>query len=180
MRQITISAGQSNNSAIAHHFGSKQALLEAVCDLRLEELEAAHKRRLEEAEAAGNLGVRELLGAILLPLSEDVGEEGDPIFARFLSRLVYLSPEEHPMYRDERRLATARRIDRQLQELLPFLPKGLFYVRYRLVIGMYLAGIVERSRILEAAKGFGGEARSITDDLLTIATAALSAPLTEE
>src|SRR3546814_12753028 len=52
VRQITLAAGQSNNSAVAHHFGSKEDLLLAIFKNRSLEVDSAV--RSTEARRVGN------------------------------------------------------------------------------------------------------------------------------
>lgn len=177
MRQIILAAGLANNSAIAHHFGSKEELLYAIVDLRADELEAAHRRRLIMLDQGGDESVRGLLGVLLLPFAEDIESDGEPTFVRFLSRLLHMPPAEHPMYSRGRSMSTASEIDARLRSKLSFLPTALFWVRYRLVIGLFFSGVIERARIVDEAMGYGGEAQIITDDLLTVTAAALQAPI---
>lgn len=177
VRQITLAAGQSNNSAVAHHFGSKEDLLLAIFKHRSIEVDCAERRRLVALDASGDTSVRNLLGALLLPLSEDLEPKGEAIFAKFLARLHALPPELHPMNLHADIMPTAMEIEERLRKRLSFLPSGIFNSRYRLVTGMFYSGIVERSHIMHRSDYFGLEGKVMINDLLNICAAALEAPL---
>lgn len=177
VRQITLAAGQSNNSAVAHHFGSKEDLLLAIFKHRSVEVDRAEKRRLAALDESGDDSVRGLLGALLLPLSEDLEPVGEAIFAKFLARLHTLPPELHPINRYPNIMPTAIAIEERLRVKLPFLPSGIFNTRYRLVTGMFYSGVVERSHLMHRSEYFGLEGKVMINDLLNICAVALEAPL---
>jgi AcrR family transcriptional regulator len=177
IRQIIIAAKQANNSAVTHHFGAKEDLLLAIFEYRANEVDRAGRRRLVALDERGDDSVRGLLGALLLPLSEDLEPRGDPVFAKFLARLHSMPPESHPINTHADIMPTAKEIRERLERKLSFLPSGLFSVRYRLITGMFYAGIVERSHIMKRKDYFGFEGKIMIDDLLNICAASLESPL---
>ncbi len=177
VRQITLEAGQSNNSAVAHHFGSKEDLLLAIFKHRSVEVDRAERRRLQALDAAGDGSVRGLLGALLLPLSEDLEPREEATFAIFLARLHALPPERHPINLQPDIMPTASLIESRLRQKLPFLPPGVFNYRYRLVAGMFYSGILERFHIMHRADYFGVEGKIMINDLLNMCAAAIEEPL---
>jgi AcrR family transcriptional regulator len=179
MRQIILAAGQSNNSAIAHHFGSKEDLIDDICLRRAVELDLAQARRLAALPDPEKASVRELLSILFLPVAEIDGGRS-LVFTKFLARLMLLPPEDHPLCRQSRKLSSAMTINRLLREKVSGIPTELFHVRYRLVVGMFLAAVIEYHRANREHDDRGAEAQAIVQDVLTIAATAMQAPLTTD
>jgi AcrR family transcriptional regulator len=88
LRQITEAAGVSNTSAINYHFGSREALLLAVFQYRMGDINRRRHRYLDELAANDRLlDQRSLVGAMVHPLSEQLAPrpEGN-YYVRFLER----------------------------------------------------------------------------------------------
>lgn len=66
---ITERAGARNKSAVAYHFGSKLALLEAVLIRHLTRLDASRAALLDAIEEAGNPTLRDLVEALVAPVA---------------------------------------------------------------------------------------------------------------
>lgn len=98
MRLLTAKAG-ANLAAVNYHFGSKDALIEAVFRRRLDPMNAARIAELErmEKEAGGKpLAPRQIIGAFVgasLRMIEDVSGGGRN-FIRLLGR-TYTDPQKH-------------------------------------------------------------------------------------
>ncbi|MFY9315866.1 MAG: TetR/AcrR family transcriptional regulator [Burkholderiales bacterium] len=97
MRQLTAKAG-ANLAAVNYHFGSKDALIEAVFRRRLDAMNAARIAELErlEKEAGGRpLSPRQIIGAFVgvsLRMIEDA-KSGGRNFIRLLGR-TYSDPQK--------------------------------------------------------------------------------------
>ena len=92
LRQIGSAIGSSNTSVVAYHFGSKEALIEAIFHHRLPEIDARRRELLEEARLADNAGDTFcLLRALWLPLFEQVNSKGMHSYAGFVSALMHSS-----------------------------------------------------------------------------------------
>ena len=98
MRLLTAKAG-ANLAAVNYHFGSKDALIEAVFRRRLDPMNAARIAELErmEKESGGKpLAPRQIIGAFVgasLRMIEDVSGGGRN-FIRLLGR-TYTDPQKH-------------------------------------------------------------------------------------
>ena len=98
MRQLTAKA-EANLAAVNYHFGSKDALIEAVFRRRLDEMNTARIGELDrlEKEAAGRpLSPRQIIGAFIgasLRMIEDA-KSGGRNFIRLLGR-TYTDPQKH-------------------------------------------------------------------------------------
>lgn len=84
LRQITLEAGQRNNSAIAYHFGTRQGLLETVWERRTARVNDERSTMLEQIEAEGrSTDLVELARAHVLPLTHEIGTGLPSYWARF-------------------------------------------------------------------------------------------------
>jgi AcrR family transcriptional regulator len=83
LRQISIEAGSSNNSAIRYHFGTKDDLLHAIFAYRLGDL--MQRRALLRARADPD-NLRAELEAHILPLIE-LAESPDSSYVSFIEQL---------------------------------------------------------------------------------------------
>lgn len=79
LREIGAQAGQRNTAAARYHFGSKEALVDAVFHHRMESINARRLAMLDELAATGReRDARGLIQAFLYPLAAMLGEPGKP------------------------------------------------------------------------------------------------------
>ena len=93
-RQVSEAAGQSNNSAVGYHFGTKEDLVVAIVRRHSESVE---RRRTEMlAEVAGSTDLRDWVSCIVLPMTEHLASLGSPSwYARFIAQVT-----THPSFRE--------------------------------------------------------------------------------
>ncbi len=84
LRQIAADAGCANTNAVAYHFGSKEALVEAVLRHRVPVLEA---RRRELLGALDRPSLLDLCDVLWRPFLEQVDSTGRHSYAAFLAGL---------------------------------------------------------------------------------------------
>lgn len=137
-------AAEVNLAAVHYHFGSKEALLDAVVERRaapLNEERLAALERVEEREAKGHGGdppqVEEILAAFftpgLLSLRQQPGM--GPRLSRLVARIDAQPPEVvEPLYRKHFG-EVGRRFVEALQRALPELPADVVADRYRFGMG---------------------------------------------
>jgi AcrR family transcriptional regulator len=139
MRALTTAAGV-NLAAVHYHFGSKEALLDAVIERRALPLNAARIRELERHEdERGDAApeVESIFRAFLLPTVRDLieGPEASDHLPRLLARVEAQPPELlEGLYRKHLG-GIARRFVEALQRALPELPKDVVSDRFRLATG---------------------------------------------
>ncbi len=89
LRQIGSAIGSANTSVVSYHFGSREALVEAIFHYRLPDIEARRKALLDEVRQDGaHSSVFHLLRALWLPLFEQVNDEGVHSYAGFMTALT--------------------------------------------------------------------------------------------
>lgn len=147
LREVAAKAGQRNHYAVQYHFGSREGLVRAIFDYRMEQMEPRRCRMLAEAEAKGLLmDARTLLDIIMLPQLDLEDVQGNHSYASFLSQHLLRSRStrfgdfgsESPPY-------LARTLD-LLRERLAYLPTPV--AQRRLVNGclMFLNILVSHGR----------------------------------
>lgn len=88
LRQVGVVAGQRNNSAAQYHFGTKDALLEAIITTRSERGERRRRQLLAELDPE-RVTVRAVVAALILPGAETLATAGYPSWiARFTDRMI--------------------------------------------------------------------------------------------
>ena len=94
LRQINAEAGQRNSSASHYHFGSKESLITAIYEYRMERLNNRRNEMLAALPpAVGPRPVSTMIGMLVYPMVEEIeGSEGGHYCIQFLSQLL-----SHPM-----------------------------------------------------------------------------------
>jgi AcrR family transcriptional regulator len=89
LREIAARSGQRNHHAVQYHFGSRETLVQAVFDYRMDQMEEARGVLLQAAQHAGSGGVtREIAAAIFVPQIDLIDVHGDNSYAAFLSQYL--------------------------------------------------------------------------------------------
>lgn len=152
MREINKAAGQRNTSAIHYHFGSKDALIEAIFERRMRDFNGRRKELLEEVKAKGQTqDLRAIVRASTLPLDEglDGGEE----------HLNYILFFGHVLNESSRHVLAAltapfsdgmRETNRMIRPLLGDLPDEVVKERMALALEMIVFTLGQRARMLKS------------------------------
>ena len=153
LRAITQAAGV-NLAAVNYHFGSKQALVEAVFARRIEPMNRERLARLQRWEAAGGGDLEGLIDAFAGPPLELAGEPRGARFVRLLGR-SYTEP-------DERLQAAIRgmyepvieRFKQAFARALPHLPAPELYWRLHFLVGLlaYLMSGADLMRLIASCR----------------------------
>ena len=94
LREINLAAKQRNTSAAHYHFGSKEALVDAIFEYRRSEIGKRRDELLDALQVEGRTGdVRALAGALVMPLAPEIqgGEDGGH-YLEFLAHLFLTTP----------------------------------------------------------------------------------------
>lgn len=174
LREIAAKAGQRNHHAVQYHFGSREALVQAVFDHRMDQMEAARGAMLEAARRADRTGsTRAIAEAIFLPQIELIDAYGDNSYAAFLSE--YLLRYQGSRFGEfgERIAPHLSQILHLLRERLADLPEAAAQRRLVTACFMFLNILVIHTR----DDNFGSESFEIAlDDTLDQIVLALEAP----
>lgn len=89
LRQIAAKAGQRNHHAVQYHFGSREGLVQAIFDFRMQQMEPARGDMLVAAERDMKLGdPRTLIEIIYLPQLALVDRRGNHYYSSFLCQYL--------------------------------------------------------------------------------------------
>jgi len=169
LREIAAASGQKNPSAVHYHFGSREALIEAIVVLRQESLEAERLTLLSEHEAAGRSDLRALVEALIAPMFTAPYADGATHYARFLEKV-----------RDHASLSTSAWLDRdwpatklivsRINQALAALPARRRTLRLRAMSTTMFALVADVERARDAGRPHL-TAQDVTDLVLGMLTA---------
>ncbi len=174
LRQIGSAIGSANTSVVAYHFGSKDALVEAIFHYRLPAIEMRRETLLQEALQQGcGSEVYSLLRALWLPLFEQVNEAGKHSYAGFMAALMHSSfadirlavSDDYP---------TASELGERLKQALPANSQARFDGRLAMTTIMVTGAL---KMIDQSAKS--STSGPLFEDTLRMASAAFMTPIGE-
>lgn len=183
IRQINTAAGQKNSSAIHYHFGSRDAILDAIFAIRLAPSNTQRAQLLEEARAAAGgepLSTETIINLLVKPMKDRfVRSQGPHFTQRFLIQLR-MNKEIWGRYRTENRSWQLTEIQEELCRARPYLPVEVVRGRFRNALNF---GMFEMSEIEEAEDRLGErysreEALFRIEELKAVLVAMLDAPVT--
>jgi AcrR family transcriptional regulator len=149
LRQISVEAGNANNSAVQYHFGSKDGLVQAILENRIPHL--TRRRRLLEAEAGARGDgdeLRRCLECYFLPVVEEAEAE-DGYYLMFLAQLQRYGIGETPFDRlPESFQTTTREFTRRVASLVGEIPESVRWTRVygAMTICLHTSADRQRSR----------------------------------
>jgi AcrR family transcriptional regulator len=149
LRQVNAAAGQRNASAAHYHFGSKDALIEAVSSYRLARVNQRRMARLAQVEQRGTPSLRDLMEVMVLPMVEEI--EQTPGGANYIQVLAQLGG--HPAH-DLAKIVRSRnaealqRCSKMAAAQFPEIPHRVFEMRFGLAIFTAISALANRERML--------------------------------
>ena len=181
MRTLTAKASV-NLAAVNYHFGSKDALIEAVFRRRLDPMNTARIAALETLEAAGTPDadaiIRAFVGASLRMLEDAKG--GGRNFIRLLGR-TYTEPAKGIRHLIGQMYApTMQRYKAALERALPQMPREELVWRMHFMFGTlaYTLAATDTVQLIAGSKPEDRyDARLLEDRLTAFLSSGLAAPL---
>ncbi len=183
LRNITAAAGV-NLASVNYHFGSKDALLEAVIQRRLAPLNDERLRRLEELEGQARtepLNLEKALRCFLEPPFEKMREWGESgrLFMRVVGRIQSdTNPKMAAMFLKQLE-ETLKRFTSALQRALPQLAPQEVSRRLHFVIGgmAHTLAWSEKIALLSGQNHTEALSSQLLEDLVQFAAAGMAAPV---
>ena len=172
LRQIGMAIGSSNKTVVAYHFGTKEALIQAIYMHRLPAIESRRKELLGVAQAEGReIDVDRLLEITWLPLFEQVNEAMCHSYGRFLGAMMREGHANSRMLVNEQ-FPTSLLVWTMMAEQLGLEPSAELYE------GMYLATTIVLESLTyidrrETTKSSGKSDRQVFENALAMSRAAL-------
>jgi AcrR family transcriptional regulator len=173
LRQIGIAIGSANTTVIAYHFGSKEALIEAILQDRMPQLEARRAELLTIAEQEGqSLDIEALNRIQCLPLFEMKNAKGHHCFAGFLGSVGRADWTKMRMAID-RSFPVTKELERRIANALP--KKTLPFLEERTFAAIAVITIVLQ-RIDRTCPHDRRRAERMFADAMRMVTALITAP----
>lgn len=185
LREIGATAGQRNTGAVRYHFGTKEALVNAVFEHRMTPINEHRLAMLAELDAAGRShDVRGLTEAYLVPLAAMLGDPGRPSwYLRFCVHASFVAgaaPNDLDAQPWTRGVAIIRdRIQAILRDI--GVPAGLIQERWTLYSGHLAHALADRELLTEIAPTRISTSRDVFLSHLLDTTVSLAlAPVTSD
>lgn len=175
LRAVMNEAG-TNIAAVHYHFGSKQALLEAILASRLPQIAAARTEIVQELSAAERVSVRDVAEALVRPAIM-VLESGGEHWLRLLHRLLGSDHRDLAEASVGFHARNAELVDR-LMAVSDGVPRPAVDFRLAQAMGITLDVLsdLERTRSLMSSKDEEWSREDVLANLLDVVTAVLAGP----
>jgi AcrR family transcriptional regulator len=149
LNEIRLAAGQSNAAVVNYHFGSKEDLIKAILEDRLERIDEDRGRILDEAVSGDHpIELRVLLAALILPQvsSAERGERHVELVAQLLFHR-YGEPGGHAwILADPSLTKHGQTLNKLIWEHLSHLPESVATARLRFVYISSLNAVADHQR----------------------------------
>jgi AcrR family transcriptional regulator len=179
LREINLAANQRNTSAAHYHFGSKEALIDAIFEFRRAEIGSRRDELIDAMEAAGDYSPRSVARVWVEPLVQGMEEDGGGrrYYVEFLAQLLVTSPKLAAEVLTKHHPAAGQRLQLLTSKGLPMIPCQLLLTRTSLmarhcvvsIAGFWRAGADRHVVSFEA----------FVSDLIDAIAGYLSAPVSE-
>ena len=160
LRQINQEAGQRNESAVHYHFGSREAVIAAILDLRTKPVNESRLQMLKAARASAGdapLSSAALAEVLVLPLARSIAAApGGNHYVRFLTQL-YLDHASWKRFSGGAHDTALVQCLAELARSKPYLPRPVLNQRYVAATGVLnqmlaiLEAVMQARRPKEAA-----------------------------
>jgi AcrR family transcriptional regulator len=181
LRQITEAAGVSNSSAINYHFGSREALLLAVFQYRMGDINRRRHLYLDQLAAGDRLlDQRSLVGAMVHPLSEQLAPrpEGN-YYVRFLERTSREGMRD--TLSEMQPLMTGwLELERLLRRTMAWLPAAVIDFRVRTMREQAVSGLASIEAMLEGGATARADVALQVEMLIDANVTMLAGPISTE
>lgn len=181
LNEIRLAAGQSNAAVVNYYFGSKEDLIKAILEHRLERIDGDRGRILEAMPENQPVELRRLLEALVLPQVSSIerGERHVELVAQLLFR-GYGEPGGHAwILADPLLTEHGQRLNQLLWQQLSQLPQAVSAQRIRLVYISCLNSVADHQRQRATAADPPPTALFVSD-LIDSLTAIIRAPASAE
>lgn len=181
LNEIRLAAGQSNAAVVNYHFGSKQDLLKAILEHRLERIEGDRGRILDEALSGDQpVAVRRLLEALILPQVSSVerGERHVELVAQLLFRGYGEAGGHAWILADPSLTEHGQQLNQLIWQHLSHLPEAVATARLRFVYTSCLNAVADHQR--QRATADAPPTAIFVSNLIDSLTAVICAPASAE
>lgn len=185
LRQINTAAGQRNSSAAHYHFGSKDALIQAIHEYRGARVNERRNAMLAKMSVRDREAVSPLIKALVYPIVAEIEEtEGGGNFIIFLSQL-YSNPSLDLIRMWRSHLSeSVGQIYQDMRGVLPEIPEEMAGMRFGLMWVAMINALADRQRLMVVKEGEAAVSRTLPVlficNLVDMLCGAAAAPLSAE
>jgi len=182
LRQVNVEAGQKNSSASHYHFGSKDGLIRAIFDYRMERVNRRRNERLDQLEKTKALGdIRSLIGALVYPIVEEMFEEDGQHYIQ-CSAQATSHPSNFVSTLGDSEFGTGlQRIVRLLRDALPDLPEMIVGQRFGLALDQTIHALADQINLMPRSRSIDENTAALfASNLVDMIAGGLAAPMSEE
>lgn len=180
LRQINTAAGQRNSSAAHYHFGSKEALVNAVYEYRMERVNRRRLEMLEALEARGTPPeIRAIVATIVQPIVEEIHESpGGGHYIRFMAQVIGHPRVDLVALWNSRFGEGLARVIELLRASLPEIPPTIIGQRFGLMWEQAIHALADRERLSAGEEPDGMiDPELFVSNLIDTVAGGLSAPV---
>ena len=177
LRRIAASSGQKNHHAVQYHFGSRDGLVQAIFDYRMQQMDAPRLEMIALAEQERRLeDPRTIADVIFLPQLALIDKFGDHSYANFLCQYLLRNSDAEYGRFGGNLPGGLRRTLNLLRQKLSFLSDSAAQRRLITACFMFLNLLAVYTRDLEAGRATEDFENALEDTMRQI-VAALFLPL---
>ena len=180
LREIGTQAGQRNTAAARYHFGSKEALVDAVFRYRMEPINERRLAMLDELDREGRgHDMRSLVEAYVFPLAEMLGDPGrSSWYLRFCMKAGLVEGTSAAELGRDAWTRGVYVVRERLFGLLGDLPPEVRRDRWSFLASYIAHTLADREALVESGRGTGVSARQVfLGNLVDTAVAIAQAPM---
>lgn len=183
LRQIARAAGQKNESVMQYHFGSRERLIEAVLELRVDNIDATRREMIKALRTAAGprpLTSSEIVRAMLEPVTTLLREvEGDSHYVRFIGQ-ISMDDQLWVQFKHRAHGTTMALCRDAYADLATHLPRDVMRQRFKLAIQTQCYGLCAVEHLLERNGAAWPQAETQITVLHDVVRAILDAPLSAD
>jgi AcrR family transcriptional regulator len=150
LREINLAANQRNTSAAHYHFGSKEALIDAIFEFRRGEIGRRRDALMDRMEARGHADARALAEALIVPIANDPRQEpgeGGRYYLEFVAHVLVTTPAQAGALMRKHTQGASVRWGVLATKSLPDIPHGILMTRSLLMARHAVLSLAAYSKV---------------------------------
>jgi len=179
LNEITRAAEQKNRNAVHYHFGSKEALLQAIFEKHWAPISAQRSAMIETLERNGDIQLEEVASALVRPVAARFDDpDGGIAYIKISAQLAAANILNFYKHEDDR--ADPGYGPNMAGLWAPFmthLPKPVQEQRMSLIVGMLFHGLADHAVYRDSGDAALANTELMVSNLIDSLCAVLSAPV---
>jgi AcrR family transcriptional regulator len=180
LNEITRAAGQKNRNAVHYHFGSKEALLQAIFEKHWAPISARRTEMIERIERGGDIRLEDVASALVRPVAARFdADDGGIAYIRISAQLTAASMLNY-FHQEDNSGASPGPGPNMTPLWAPFLrqlPKPVRDQRMSLVVGMLFHGLADHALLRESGDVDLANTELMVSNLIDCLCAVINAPV---